>query len=103
MFFNKKGERIASIKHSFSSVVSKCGLKDVHPHDLRRTFGSWLVQQGVPIHSVSALLRHSDIQVTVNVYAHLAPENLKDAAGVLDEVSRSGFTLDKIDRETACK
>ena len=103
VFCNKKGERIANIKHSFSSVVSKCGLKDVHPHDLRRTFGSWLVQQGVPIHSVSALLRHSDIQVTVNVYAHLAPENLKDAAGVLDEVSRSGFTLDKIDRETACK
>ena len=25
VFCNKKGERIASIKHSFSSVVSKCG------------------------------------------------------------------------------
>jgi len=51
----------------------KSGLKDVHPHDLRRTFGSWLAQQRMPIHSASALLRHSDIQVTVNVYAHLAP------------------------------
>jgi len=68
--------------------IAPANLENVHPHDLRRTFGSWLVQSDVPIQTVSALLRHSDIRVTVKVYAHLAPENLRGAAAVLDVVSR---------------
>ena len=76
---------------------------DVHPHDLRRTFGSWLVQAGVGIERVSELLRHSDIQVTARVYAHLRTGDLVEAAETLDQpryrVSRSSFTLTKTEEE----
>jgi len=97
VFCNREGDRIASIKKGFASAVKLAGLEDIHPHDLRRTFGSWLVQAGVPIQAVSALLRHSDIRITDQVYAHHSPDSLRDAAGVLDVggVSRSGFTLPK--------
>ncbi|WP_217994913.1 tyrosine-type recombinase/integrase [Methylogaea oryzae] len=81
---HKEGERIASIKKGFASAVKAAGLDDVHPHDLRRTFGSWLVQAGVPIQAVSSLLRHSDIRITDRVYAHLSPVTLKSAVDVLD-------------------
>jgi integrase len=103
VFCNRKGERIASIKKGFASACRLAGLEDVHPHDLRRTFGSWLVQAGVPIQPVSALLRHSDIRITDRVYAHLSPDSLRDAVAVLDgnAVSRSGFTLPKMLREDA--
>jgi integrase len=74
---DRRGNRIASIKKSFATAVRSAGLGDVHAHDLRRTCGSWLVQANVPIHHVSALLRHSDIRVTDRVYAHLAPENVR--------------------------
>ena len=79
-------------------------LLDVHPHDLRRTFGSWLVQVGVGIERISKLLRHADIQITARVYAHLRSEDLAEAAAILDrsryQVSRSGFTLpDEIRKE----
>lgn len=105
VFANREGERIASVKKSFASAVVKAGLEDVHPHDLRRTFGSWLVQAGVSIQLVSALLRHSDIRITDRVYAHLSPDSLRDAAAVLDGgvVSRSGFTLPDSIREIAAK
>jgi len=33
----------------FALVIQRAGMEDVHPHDLRRTFGSWLVQAGVDI------------------------------------------------------
>ena len=92
VFANRKGERIASIKKSFAATTRAAKLENVHPHDLRRTFGSWLVQQGVTIQTVSALLRHSDISVTVKVYAHLAQENLMDAVEKLDLVSHTAFT-----------
>ena len=77
VFCDRQGNRIASVKKSFATAVQSAGLEDVHPHDLRRTCGSWLVQANVPIHHVSALLRHSDIRVTDRVYAHLAPENVR--------------------------
>jgi integrase len=99
VFCNKKGKRIASVKKGFKLAVDRAKLEDVHPHDLRRTFGSWLVQAGVDIRRVSELMRHSDIRITAQVYAHLAPEDLADAVSVLDgpqnrgEVSRLGFTL----------
>jgi integrase len=105
VFCTKKGARIASIKKGFALAVRRAGLEDVHPHDLRRPFGSWLVQSGVDIRRVSELMRHSDIRVTARVYAHLAPADLADAVEVLDRtpnggpVSRLGFTLPKTGEE----
>jgi integrase len=99
VFCNRRGERIASVKKGFATAVASAGLTDVHPHDLRRTCGSWLVQQGVPIQVVSSLLRHSDIRITDRVYAHLSPTTVQAAVEVLDQpasrgtVSRCSFTL----------
>ena len=47
-------------------------------HKLRHTFASHLVQQGVDLYRVSKLLGHSSIQMT-EIYAHLAPADLKTA------------------------
>jgi integrase len=79
VFCRRNGERIASVKKCFRAALEKAGLVEVHPHDLRRTCGSWLVQAGVPIHAVSALLRHSDNRVTDQVYAHLSPVEVRAA------------------------
>lgn len=51
-------------------------------HDLRHTCASWLVQAGVPLHTVAELLGHSSTAVTKR-YAHLAPQHLADAIGKL--------------------
>lgn len=84
VFTDKTGRRIASVKRSFAGAVQAAGLADVHPHDLRRTFGSWLVQAGVGIERVSELLRHGDVAITARVYAHLRPRDLAEAVAVLD-------------------
>jgi len=106
-FITRNGARIASVKKGFALAVQRARLEDVHPHDLRRTFGSWLVQAGVDIRRVSELMRHSDIRVTARVYAYLAPAHLAVAVEVLDRtldggtVSRPGFTLPGADDEGA--
>jgi integrase len=46
-----------------------------------------LAQANVPILTISKLMRHSSIQVTARVYAHLAPATLADAVAVLDEAA----------------
>lgn len=90
VFCNRRGQRIASVKKGFATAVATVGLTDVHPHDLRRTCGSWLVQQGVPIQVVSTFLRHSDIRVTDRVYAHLSPTTVQAAVEVLDRPAKRG-------------
>lgn len=49
------------------------GVPRLDVHDCRHTAASWLVQQGVPLYDVKALLGHSSIQTTQR-YAHLAPD-----------------------------
>lgn len=83
VFCNAEGERIKSVKKGFALAAARAGLKDLHPHDLRRTCGSWLVQSGQSIHSVATLLRHSDIRITDEHYAHLAPDNLREVVDSL--------------------
>jgi len=48
-------------------------------HSLRHTFASRLAGVGVPIRVAMALLRHSDINLTMNLYSHIDGEQEADA------------------------
>ncbi len=45
----------------------------VHCHTLRHCFATELLRKGVPIEQVSAILGHSNIQLTYSYYQHLIP------------------------------
>ena len=53
-------------------------------HDLRHACATYLLGQGVPLRTISDLLGHSSISVTSDVYAHVAPQLLEDAAHKMD-------------------
>lgn len=89
VFAHKTGERIQFMQNGFQAACGRAGIKDFRVHDMRHTCASWLVQGGVPLLEVSKLLGHSTTEMTER-YAHLAPENLKAAVGVLDRL-RSGY------------
>lgn len=50
-------------------------------HDFRHTYASWLIQAGVPLERISALLGHASVNTT-QIYAHLAPARHDDLAAV---------------------
>ena len=60
------------------------GVVDFRFHDLRHTFASALVQRGVDLYRVQRLLGHRDGRMTQR-YAHLAPENLREAVQVFND------------------
>lgn len=49
-------------------VREKAGLQDVIFHDIRRTFASWLAEEGVSLHMIAELLNQSTARVT-EIYA----------------------------------
>lgn len=65
-------------------AVERAGLDDVHLHDARHTYASWLIQDGVPLEEVGRLLGHVS-PLTTRRYAHLAET---PSVAVLDALSR---------------
>lgn len=72
------GASDSQVRDSWAEARKVCGLEHVRWHDLRHTCASWLVQAGVPLHTVSEVLGHSSMAMTRR-YAHLSPEHLSDA------------------------
>lgn len=91
----KSGARIGEIQRSFKHALNTAGIRDFRIHDLRHTSAAWLVQAGVPLPEVRDLLGHKSIQTT-EIYAHLAPENIRAAVEVLDNDCHNTDTMTKI-------
>lgn len=47
----------------------RAGLRTLRLHDLRHTVVSLLMEHGVPPHVVQAIARHSDVKITLKIYA----------------------------------
>jgi site-specific recombinase XerD len=77
------GEPIAAsyVRELLHKLAIKAGInKRVHPHGLRHSYASFLMDQGVPIHHIKRMLGHSSLAVTERYVDHINP------AAVLEEV-----------------
>jgi site-specific recombinase XerD len=54
-------------------------LDDVRIHDLRHSFASEAVRQGISLPVISKLLGHSNLEMTMR-YTHLSTEDIEAAA-----------------------
>jgi len=68
--------------------VKLAGLDDLCIHDMRRTFGSNCVMDGVSLPTVQAWMGHRDISTTIKHYGHLVTafkkEEIKKIEGRMD-------------------
>ena len=60
------------------------GIEDVRLHDLRHSFASQAVMNGIPVPVVSRLLGHSSVQMTLR-YAHIGDQDIRAAAERIGE------------------
>ena len=60
-------------------------MTDLRLHDLRHSFASFLVNEGVSLYVVQALLGHANARTTQR-YAHLASDTLTDVTEIVDGI-----------------
>lgn len=76
------GGRYTTFTKTFSRCKKRAGV-NCTMYDLRHTYASWLVQNGVGIYTVKDLLGHGDIESTMR-YAHLDYAQYVDAVSLIE-------------------
>lgn len=75
----------------FHRLTQAAGCRQIRFHDMRHTFASCLVVQGVDLYRVQRLMRHETAAMTQR-YAHLSIDDLKDAADQISGARRPART-----------
>ena len=81
LFLNRKGQGMST--RSIQNICEKAGLDaglsiHVHPHMIRHSFATHLLDNGADLRVVQELLGHENLSTT-QIYTHVTADRLKDA------------------------
>ena len=74
----KPGAHFTSLGDALRRVRKRAGLENIRVHDLRRTVGSWLAQDGRSLHLIGDVLNHRDPKTTAG-YAYFQTQQRREA------------------------
>ena len=77
----------SELEDAWRDARAVTGLKHIQWRDLRRTFGSWIVQKTGSPKAAQDLLGHTTSTITSRHYAHLVPGNLREAIAKLPNLA----------------
>ncbi len=63
-----------TMQYRFKKILQICGIEDANFHSLRHTFATRCVEAGFDVKSLSEILGHANVNITLNRYVHPSME-----------------------------
>ncbi|WRS27980.1 site-specific integrase [Oscillospiraceae bacterium MB08-C2-2] len=73
-------------QRQYKKILTQAGVTDRKFHTIRHTFATRALELGVDIKTLSEILGHSNVSITLNVYAHSLMEHKKAAIDKFNEM-----------------
>ena len=77
--------KLSYISTAFPALLKRNGLRPIRFHDLRHTFATLALQNGVDVKTVSSILGHFSAGFTLDTYAHVTAQMQEDAANKMGD------------------
>ncbi|MFH1738225.1 MAG: tyrosine-type recombinase/integrase [bacterium] len=97
---HRHGQHLTNISKPWKRITERAGLKDLRVHDLRRSLGSTMASDGVPMQVIQKVLRHANITTTQRVYGHLSDDPIRAA---MDEHSEKVIAFTRLRKQAGEK
>lgn len=70
IFGGNKALEPRNMQYHFKKILREAGVEDKNFHILRHTFATNCIEVGIDVKSLSEILGHSNVQITLNRYVH---------------------------------
>ena len=89
LFSGPKGKlSTRNIEKITKNALTKSGIKkDIHPHTLRHSFATHMLEDGIDIRMIQTMLGHSNLDTTA-IYTHISAEQIKKLPNPLDKLMK---------------
>ena len=59
-----------TMQNRFKKIINSCGIPDANFHTTRHTFATRCIELGFDVKSLSEILGHASVAITMNRYVH---------------------------------
>ena len=82
----KQGEprNPSAVYHRFKLILERSGCKNIRFHDLRHTFATMALENGMDVKTLSDMIGHVSAETTLNIYSHITDTMRLQAAVKID-------------------
>ena len=87
----------SAVRKILARTLKKAGCKHIRFHDLRHTFATTALANGMDIKTLSAIIGHNSAETTLNIYTHITDEMQKSAAKKIGQNLRRDTNLSNKD------
>ena len=80
-----------TLQNHFARIVKAANISDANYHALRHTFATRCIEAGVDVKSLSEILGHANVNITLNRYVHSSFEQKREGMNKLERHTGNGF------------
>lgn len=73
-------------QNSFHKCLVSCNIRSINYHALRHTFATRCIEAGVDIKTLSEMLGHASVNITLNTYVHSSLEHKRKQIELLNSI-----------------